>query len=428
MHFKVYGNLTIKQISLFIIGALILGMSSVLLAMLTTVCDGFYQNLIKNYSIWWTLLITPVGFAAIIYATTFFSYINGSGIPQVIAVLKVTTREQRHRLLPSKDIIGKFLLTLAVILVGGSVGREGPTVQVGAAILYGMWTLGGFRELPDQRYVKAFVIAGGAAGLSAAFNTPIAGIIFAIEELSRSFDSKFTAVILFTIVLSGLVAQAFLGNYTYFGNSNATFANAIDWLAILVCAIIGGITGGIFSVLLTRGVKFLEPYYRHKPLWVGLVCGIGIALLGILTHGKTFGSGYEQGKVILEAHSYTGEGFFAIPKMFATLLTYLSGVPGGLFAPTLSAGIAYGDILSNVLPFFDYKVVVVLTMTAFFSGVLRSPITCFVIISEMLSEHSMVFPVMASSIIASIVSQLFEKEPLYDILSARYLPAAAENS
>ncbi len=421
LYSKFYKEFSLRHSLLFWIGALCLGGMSVLLANFSEYADDFYHKFLAANSIWWALLITPLGFVAIVFFSRFFYYINGSGIPQVIAALLSKDEARSRKLLAGIDIIGKFLMTIAAVAVGASVGREGPTVQIGAAILFFIWNIGHFNKKRDQKYARAFILAGGAAGISAAFNTPIAGIIFAIEELARSFESHVSATILTAIIISGLVAQVFLGNYTYFGYAHITTFGDYDWAAIFVAAIIGGLAGGLFSKLLTKGVFGLGKYYQNNPYIVALVCGLIVAGLGIYTNGKTFGSGYSEARAIMQSSEYTGAGQFAITKMCATLFTYLSGVPGGLFAPTLAAGIGFGDFLAGIFTVFNYKVMIVLTMTAFFSGVLRSPITCFVIVSEMLSAHNMVFPVMATSLLATGFSKLFSPQPLYDILAEKYM-------
>ena len=139
---------------------------------------------------------------------------------------------------------GKILVTLVALASGASIGREGPTVQVGASIMHALRRYARFPALDIDR---GLVLAGGAAGIAAAFNTPLAGVVFAIEELSRSFEERTSGVILTAVIVAGVTALALVGNYTYFGRTSVALTVPQMWVAVPVCGILGGLLGGLFS-------------------------------------------------------------------------------------------------------------------------------------------------------------------------------------
>jgi len=183
---------------------------------------------------------------AIVWMTNrWFSGAGGSGIPQTIAALQVDDHHVAYTSFVSlKLAVGKIALGVGALATGYSAGREGPSVQVGASIMHA------FRRFLPAGFVvhpKHLILAGGAAGISAAFNTPLAGVVFAIEELGRRFEQKTNGVVITAIVLSGLVSISLQGNYTYFGNISVGIIDGTIIVPVIVCAIVCGIFGGIFS-------------------------------------------------------------------------------------------------------------------------------------------------------------------------------------
>ena len=157
------------------------------------------------------LLIAPAGFAASLYlTTTVFRNAQGSGIPQAIAARRIEDPAGRAALVSPKIAAGKVVLTALGLLCGGSIGREGPTVQVGASVMHATGRM-------SPRRQPGLILAGAAAGVAAAFNTPLAGIVFGIEEMAKSFETRTSGLIIAAVVVAGLTSQAILGDYTYFG-------------------------------------------------------------------------------------------------------------------------------------------------------------------------------------------------------------------
>ena len=407
----------IKFRLIFLFSALIVGAVAAFFALAAQQADHFYLTLYKSQP-WIALSIPPFSLALIVWLTkNIFLGTEGSGIPQTIAALDLKTHELREKVLSLKIAVGKILLTIMGLFSGASIGREGPTVHIGASIIYSLHRHRGFRR---QHMAKALIIAGGAAGISAAFNTPLAGILFAIEEMSRNFERRLGNILLLAVILAGLTAIAILGDYTYFGHSNAELPlNGHTWIAIIVCGIGGGILGGLFSMALIHGSRRLFSFAATHPVLLAFSCGVLISILGYASNGLTFGTGYHEAKNLIDAGDATAS--FPVLKMLATIASYLSGIPGGIFAPSLSVGAGFGANLSEYMPYVPTASLVVLGMVGYFTGVVQTPITAFVIVMEMTSNSSMILPLMATALIAKGMSKLVCPTAIYQALAEVYL-------
>jgi H+/Cl- antiporter ClcA len=372
------------------------------------------------------LVLAPAGLALSAWLTRrVFPGAQGSGIPQTIAALHMTDTKAIDAILSLRVAAGKVLLTLLGLLCGASIGREGPTVQVGASLMH---ALGGMLRLPRQDLRRGLTLAGGAAGIAAAFNTPLAGIVFAIEELSHSFEARTSGTVLTAVILAGIATLALAGNYTYFGVSPAEMDLGVGWVAVALCALAGGLAGGAFSAALVAAANGLPGLagrfpMRHPFLFAAL-CGLALALLGLVSHGTTYGTGYAQARGLVEGKA-TLPALFPVLKLLATVASYLSGIPGGIFAPSLAIGAGIGQWLSGLIPSAPSGAVVLLGMVAYFSGVVQAPITATVIVMEMTDNQRMTIPLLATSMLAFGVSRLVCRRPLYGALARRFLSAVA---
>lgn len=405
------------------VAAAVAGLVIVLFTFATEHAIEFFFSYQEKY--WWLpLVVTPLAGIAIAWmARNWFQGTAGSGIPQTIAAMHTETNQVRHpKLVSFKIAFGKVILGVAGLAAGFSAGREGPSVQIGASIMHG------FRHfLPNNFSVdpKHLILAGGAAGISAAFNTPLAGIVFAIEELGRRFEQKTNGVIISAIVLSGLVSISLQGNYTYFGHLSVGLITGNIFYPVLVCGLVCGIFGGIFSrILIASSSQTLSGkigiFRRHSPLrWAG-VCGFIVAVIGVISGGATHGSGYLFATEILHGATTEQSYLYAPLKFLATIFTYLSGIPGGIFAPSLSIGAGIANDLMPIFGNFQTSAIVALCMAGFLAGVTQAPLTSFIIVMEMIDSHEMVISLMAVTMIASIISRLFSK-PLYMHLADNFL-------
>ena len=398
-------------------GAVTVGLVAVAFAYASEIANEWFHGLL-DYWVFAPLVICPLGLAVVAYLTrNVFAGSQGSGIPQSIAALSMTEHSIRSRILSLRIVFGKILLTLIGILSGASIGREGPTVHIGASI---MFSLGRFANFPMHYMDRGLILAGSAAGIAAAFNTPLAGILFAIEEMSKSFEAKTSGTLLTAVFLAGITAVIIQGNYAYFGSSSATLTPFETVKPVLICGISGGLLGGLFSHTLVWSTRRLAPLAKRHPYMLAATCGAIIALTGMLSGNLTFGTGYEEARMIM-----TGAGelpsTYPVLKMLATLGSYLSGIPGGIFSPSLATGAGLGSTLSVLMPDADLGAVIILGMVGYFTGVVQTPITAMVIVMEMTRDTGLVLPLMATAFIAYITSRMVCPESLYPELAKSFL-------
>lgn len=367
---------------------------------------------------WAAIALTPLGLALVVWLTQRYSPgSQGSGIPQAIAALELPDAADRSKLLSLKIAVWKIVLALIGLLAGASIGREGPTVHVGASI---MDALGRYVHFPYDYLRRSLVLAGSAAGLAAAFNTPLAGIVFAIEEMARSFEERTTGTVITAVLLAGVVSIAMLGDYTYFGVTHAQMPTLHGWLAVLACGGVGGLAGGLFSRVLVSSIARLEPFYKRRPVMLAFALGLFVALFGLLSHGATYGTGYDQARGVVTGTASLGV-FFPLLKWLATIASYVTGMPGGIFSPALATGAGLGADMARFLPHTPASIVVVLGMAAYFTGVTQTPLTGAIIVMEMVDDHSLILPMLTTTFIALGVSRLVCKEPVYVAMSRTFL-------
>ena len=403
---------------LFWSGAVIVGLVATGFALSTEFVDHSFHQLIQS-SPYLPLVICPLGLMLVSWMTRrFFPGSQGSGIPQSIAALQMIDHTSRSAVLSFRIAFGKILLTLIGLLSGASIGREGPTVHIGAAI---MFSLGRFAKFPHHYMDKGLILAGGAAGIAAAFNTPLAGILFAVEEMGRSFEERTSGVLLTAVFIAGITAISIQGNYTYFGSTDASLETSQFLLPIIVCGLVGGLLGGLFSTILIQGSRRIAPLMKRRPLVIAAVCGLGIAIVGLLSGNTVYGTGYEEAQALITGTSTAPDGYPAY-KMLATVFSYLSGIPGGIFAPSLAAGAGVGAELTHWLPGIPASAIIILGMVGYFTGVVQTPITAFVIVMEMTDNHDLLLPLMATAFIAYGTSRLVCPTPIYRILALGFLP------
>ncbi|MGN6549825.1 MAG: chloride channel protein [Pararhizobium sp.] len=399
----------------FWIGALAVGITGAGFAATCNEAQVFFGHLIEGegWRRFLPLIVTPVGFVFCAYlADRFFLGSQGSGIPQCIAARHLRDDEHALSYLSLKTILGKIVLTVVGLATGASIGREGPTVQIGASLVLQSGRLGGMGQ------ARGLILAGSAAGLAAAFNTPLAGVVFAIEEMGRSYQARTNGVVLVAVIIAGLASIAIAGNYTYFGVTKAVASFPGDWPLVIACGTVGGVFGAAFSESTLRLTKIIRRWRsvqpRYRVLVVAAAAGLLVAILGISTHGLIFGTGYGQARSAIEG-AHLPASFF-IAKLVANLASTVSGIPGGIFAPALAVGAGLGSALG---PLFgaNASLAAVLGMAGYFAGVVQSPMTAFVIIVEMTGNQGNIVPLMAASVLGYGTARLITPEPLYHALS-----------
>ncbi|GAB2490667.1 hypothetical protein GCM10027082_47130 [Comamonas humi] len=368
---------------------------------------------------WAVLLWMPALSAAIVWLTRrWVPGAAGSGIPQVMATLDPAVGEaQRGRLVSLLLSFSKMVLASAGFAAGLSIGREGPSVQVAAGVMHSAR-----RWLGPQSGISshALLVAGGAAGIAAAFNAPLAGVVFAIEELSRKLESRASGLIIAAIVLAGLMGVSAFGNLSYFGRIQVP---SLGWNALLPglgVALASGLLGGLFAKLmavsLTAPLKPMNRFRTRFPIRFAACGALAIAAIGLLTGGATFGAGSEAVK-----HMLVGEAdvpsFYVTLKFIATWLSAWIGVPGGIFAPSLSIGAGIGHNVASLTGGNAIApALIAMGMAGFLAAVTQAPLTAFIIVMEMVDGHAMVLSLMACAMLASLISRMLTR-PLYETLA-----------
>jgi H+/Cl- antiporter ClcA len=396
------------------IGAVLVGAVALLFTQMANDAIDIFRHHIA-VTLWLPLIVTPLGVMTIVLATRRFTPEGkGSGIPQVIAAAE--RPEESFRTLISLRIgIAKLLMTAAGLLAGASVGREGPTVQVSAAI---MARVHRFFRVP---LTPGVIIAGGAAGVAAAFNTPLAGVAFAIEELANAFEQRVAMLVMTAILIAGIVSLGIAGDYVYFGTMPATLSLGRTLVIAPVAGILGGLSGGLFARLVLaityNRKRYLGPLATRPFAWA-LLCGLAIALIGIFTQ-VTWGTGYAEAKAAVEGAPLSL--WFGPGKFAATLLSTVAGLPGGIFSPSLATGAGVGNLLCLIFPRDPRGAVVLLGMIAYFTGVVRAPLTAVIIIVEATASRGMILPLFASALIADASARLVCREKLYHALAREFL-------
>lgn len=364
---------------------------------------------------WWPLLSLPLGGMLIRWIMERIGNgAQGSGIPQVQAALQLNhDSTQIERILSPRIAIAKFIGIVLGLGSGFVLGREGPTVQIGASIMFACRKL---LPIDDPVFRRQLILAGGAAGIAAAFNTPLAGIVFAFEELARSVEEQTSGKLLGAVILAGLVSLALQGNYIYFGRIHVPpFSYSILFPLVLI-ATTAGLIGGAFSWLCVNvstwmplKIKIIKQYH---PYYFIAVIGLLIAVCGLFA--PIYGSGAEITSSVIAGHADLAWYFLPL-KFIGQLGTFLTGLPGGIFAPSLSLGAGIG---SWFVPFFDPSMkvkLIAIGMVGALAAITRAPLTSAIILMEMTDGHDMVISIMITAMIAARVARFYKTNLYHDL-------------
>jgi H+/Cl- antiporter ClcA len=371
---------------------------------------------------WLPFLLCPAGLAGIVYLTRrYFPGAQGSGIPQAIAALQMQTQADVDAVLSPRIALGKFLLTLLGFAAGASIGKEGPTVQIACTVMNWFGRIGLERTKALERLL---IMAGGAAGITCAFNAPIAGVVFAIEEMSHGIDEGMLRSIILAAFVAGVTLFGVLGYQPYFGHAPQQVAFGAAWLVIAACAVTAGLAGGAFARVIIAPMrilpKFLGRLALRRPVLFAAVCGVVLAAIGYVSGGQVYGSSYTEARSALQGTALPPVDFGPL-KWAATMVSYLSGIPGGIFAPSLAVGVGVGVMFAHFFYGLPVAALAMVGMAAYFSGVVQSPFTATVIVVEMTSDPAMTVPVGLAALIGAYASRLVCPEPAYHAMAAQFL-------
>jgi len=311
-----------------------------------------------------------------------------------------------------------------MVLGGGAVGREGPTLQIAGSIYRTVHkVLPPFWPRVSRRIM---MITGGAAGLSAAFNTPLGGIVFAVEELTKTHIAQFRTAVLTAVILSGMTAQWLLGPYLFLGYPKLQPATFSFMYKILLIALVSGAAGAIFC----RGLLIFDKLRRSmngmaRQAGFTLACAMLFAGTFWLLGAHTVGSGKALLEEYLFAEQVTPGAQNVGARILGPLFSFSAGGAGGIFAPSLSAGAAIGGWIA---PWFEpsrgqFNLLVLAGMTAFLTGVTRSPFTSAILVLEMTDRHSAIFQLMYAAMMGYLIAFAIDRRSYYGRMRDRLLAA-----
>lgn len=375
---------------------------------------------------WVLFIVSPLTFALSWWITQKYApYSGGSGIPQVSAAIELSDPKNSkpvYKLLSTKIILFKVASSLIMVFGGGVIGREGPTIQIAASI---------FKKINDllpSWYPKIskqnLIITGAAAGLASAFNTPLGGIVFAIEELTKTHFSYFKSALLTGVIIAGLTALHFLGPYLYLGYPDL---NDIPlWIIVIVTpvAIVTGFVGSGMGTIILAIFKWKNGLTSNiKKFGYIILCGLVIACFAYFAGNSVVGSGKDVMQTALFTPEKHLQWYFPVLRVLGSIVSFSTGAAGGIFAPSLSAGASIGAVVAGWahLSPTSTNLIILCGMVGFLTGITRSPFTSSILVIEMTNSHNIIFHLMFTALLANIIANLISKHSFYDHLKDQYI-------
>ncbi|WP_223600819.1 chloride channel protein [Chryseobacterium sp. GVT01B] len=410
----------------FWIGSVITGFFAVMYAQVFAWGEHL-MNFIFNWHAWMIFIIAPIGFVLSWWLVKEFApNAKGSGIPQVMAAVELANPKEHRKirnLLSIKIIFFKILSSVILVIGGGAVGREGPTIQIAGSV---------FRKvneyLPEwwpKISKKNMIMTGAAAGLAAAFNTPLGGIVFAVEELSKTHINYFKTALFTAVIIAGLTAQTLAGSYLYLGYPKTNDVSLMVMFPIVLVAAVAGILASQLSVAMLKINSWKKNKLKTDKANVIflIICALIIASIAYFINREILGSGKEIMERVLFTKDKHEDWYVPVLRMLGPALSFTSGGAGGIFAPALSAGASIGSVISGAIHLTpnETNVVVLAGMVAFLTGITRAPFTSAIIVLEMTDRHSLIFHLMLAGMVSSIASILVSRHSLYDVLKVNFL-------
>ncbi|MEG1592589.1 chloride channel protein [Chryseobacterium sp.] len=416
----------------FWIGSVITGFFAVMYAKIFAWGENLL-HFILDWHDWMIFIIAPIGFVLSWWLVKEFApNAKGSGIPQVMAAVELANPKEHRKirsLLSIKIIVFKIISSVILVIGGGAVGREGPTIQIAGSI---------FRKvneyLPEwwpKISKKNMIMTGAAAGLAAAFNTPLGGIVFAVEELSKTHINYFKTALFTAVIIAGLTAQTLAGSYLYLGYPKT---NDVSLMVMFPIILVGGVAGILASQLSVTMLKIsdwkkrkLKTDRSNVLFLVG--CALIIAFISFFISREVLGSGKEIMERVLFTPDKHEDWYVPILRMLGPALSFTSGGAGGIFAPALTAGASIGSVISGIIHLTpnETNVVILAGMVAFLTGITRAPFTSAIIVLEMTDRHSLIFHLMLAGMVSSLFSILVSRHSLYDVLKMNFLAEIRKN-
>ena len=409
----------------FWIGSILTGIVAVLYAQIFAFGEEMLHKIL-DWNLWAIFVLAPSGFVLSWWLVKKYApFAKGSGIPQVMAAVELANPKDNHlihKLLSFRIIIIKILSSFVLVSSGGAIGREGPTIQIAGSIFRKVYEF-----LPawwPKISKKNMILTGAAAGLSAAFNTPLGGIVFAVEELSKTHINYFKTALFTAVIIAGLTAQTLAGSYLYLGYPKTQGVTLWIMFPIIFVSGISGILSSQLSVAMlkiNRLKKKLKTDFANIIFLV--ICGFIIASIAYFINRDILGSGKDIIERVLFTENKTEAWYVPILRMLGPALAFTSGGAGGIFAPALSTGASIGSVFANVMNLTDNEtnVLILAGMVSFLTGITRAPFTSAILVLEMTDRHSLIFHLMLAGMMSSIFSVLISRHSLYEALKINFI-------
>ena len=409
-------QLRLRDRQLFLSATVIIGVLAGLSAVLFTLTierlSYWFFGMSPSYQ---RLLLAPtlVSLVTGVLLARYFRDCRGSGIPQTEMAFHLA-----HGKIPFRVAVGKFLTGVLCVGSGHSMGREGPSVQIGASLASAIGRR--LRLSPDR--VKTLVPIGAAAALSAAFNTPVAAVIFALEEIIGDLNAGVIGPAVVASVTSVIVERSILGNHPLFRVPQYHLVKPEELLAYAFL----GVVGGVISLAFCKGLLWARSMFARLPRsTVMLQPALGGLMIGamLLVFPQVMGVGYEYvdqalgGALVLKTLIV-----LCAAKLVATIISYSSGNAGGIFAPSLylgaMAGGAVGQIVHRFAPLStgDPGAYALVGMGVLFAGIIRAPMTSVFMIFELTQDYQILVPLMVANLLSFMISRRYQPKPVYHAL------------
>jgi CIC family chloride channel protein len=374
---------------------------------------------------WRRLLFPVVGSLGIGYLLyRYFPNARGSGVPQTKAAL--FAREGRITL---RTVLGKFFCTSATLASGIPLGREGPSVQVGAGIGSVLGRLLGLRT----EQVKKLIPVGASAAIAAAFNTPLAAVLFSLEEIMGDLNAPVMGAVVLASATAWMVLRLFLGDHPLFKVPQYQLAHPAEFAVYVVLGVAGGVVSAVFAkLLLGMRERFLR--FPQKTIWFQpVVGGVLVGVMGWFVP-QVLGVGYGfVGDALNGKMAFNLMLLLVVLKLLAVTTSYASGNAGGIFGPALFIGAMLGGTVGTVAHhlFPAYTATpgayALVGMGAVFAGIVRAPMTSVVMIFEMTQDYAVIVPLMIANLVSLFIASRLHHEPIYEALAVQdgiHLPTA----
>jgi CIC family chloride channel protein len=378
----------------------------------------------------WRLFAVPslVGLGVAVLVLHVFPGIRGSGVNQTKAALYIF-----NGFIPFRTAVGKFICAALAIGSGQSLGPEDPSLQIGASIAS---ALGRQLEISREK-LRLMAPVGAAAGLAAAFNAPISAVLFVIEEVIGRWSAGILGSVVLSAVSSVVIVRWFLGSEPLFRIPVTTFKKPTELVAYAVL----GIVGGLASVAFAKSIGYLRPRLKSLPPWTQYFqpafAGLLIGLIAFLGAPQIMGAGYDSMDQAMHGQfAWKMLAVLAILKIIATTVSFVSGTPGGMFAPTLFVGAMLGGAVGDIERFYfphltgSTGTYVLVGMGVLFAGFLRVPMTSVFMVLEVSGNYEIIVPVIVANTFSYLVSRGLQSVPIFDLLTRQdglILPSLEED-